>query len=125
MSFDSGDVLGFGGGRVQRGPPSNPVNVCIEGCILSFFSPCGQDVPPSALPGCVLPHCSLVPRCSQLLAAPSPCLLCVCLSFWDEVCFSSSDRLARQTRLPFLFCFVFTRMAIFSPLKTILRLGRL
>ena len=93
-------------------------------------------------PGAPAPHiCSLPPsahrlavsrllllgpeRLRALSAAPSLCLLCVCLSFWDEVCFSSSDRLARQTGLPFLFCFVFLSTAIFSPLKTIPGRGRL
>lgn len=58
-------------------------------------------------------------------AASSLSLLCVCLSVWDKVRFTSSDRLARQVRLPLFCCFVFLSMEIFSPLKTILRLERL
>lgn len=63
----------------------------------------GGGVWPSPLPLHRPAACRSPSRQRRLLRV---CCVCVCLSFWDEVCFSSSDRLARQTRLPFLFCFV-------------------
>lgn len=86
-------------------------------------SPCFQHLPLRTPSGCLLLYCSLAWSFSGLCQQQLLHVCCVCLSFWNEVCFSSSDRLARQTRLPFLFCFVFMSTAIFSPLKTILRLG--
>lgn len=126
VSFDGGDVWAFGGGCVQRTKFLQSHAFPRLG-LRSFFPVhhVYSTWPLRTLSGCVLLYCSLAWRLSRLCQPLLLHVCCVCLSFWDEVCFSSSDRLARQTRLPFLFCFVFMSMAIFSPLKTILRLGRL
>lgn len=59
---------------------------------------------------------------ARLCGRPPLCLLCVCFLFGMELV-SQLWRAGRQTGLPFLFCFVFLRRAIFSPLETILGLG--
>lgn len=125
LSFDGGGCLTLEGGVCARKKVLPTPSPCVAGFCSPFSSPCLQRVLWPAPSGCLLFYYSSAWRLAQLCQQLLLRVCCVCLSFWDEVCFSSSDRLARQTRLPFLFCFVVMSMAIFSPSKTILRLGRL
>lgn len=98
------------------------VSAQVRSCGWAGLTP--LPAPPGGLPRPAWPSllCGSEAGGARLCGRPPLCLLCVCCLFGMELV-SQLWRAGRQTGLPFLFCFVFLRRAIFSPLETILGLG--